>query len=101
MLTNAPNTPPLEALPEQSVPRVPPNGSRIRHLFTVVIDPGHNSEDPGTTGGASTHKKDMVSLIARILKVKIDAQPNTRATMTHDPDYFVLPGAHVQKARRV
>ncbi|WP_413707837.1 N-acetylmuramoyl-L-alanine amidase [Ralstonia sp. Ralssp110] len=100
-LANAPNTPPLEIIPEQPVPRAPSNGPRMRRLLTVAIDPGHGGEDPGATGGAGTHEKDVVLSIARMLKAKIDAQPNMRAMMTRDSDYFVPLGVRVQKARRV
>lgn len=100
-LANAPNTPPLEIVPEQPVPRTPSNGPRMRRLLTVAIDPGHGGEDPGATGGAGTHEKDVVLSIARMLKAKIDAQPNMRAMMTRDSDYFVPLGVRVQKARRV
>ena len=100
-LANAPNMPPLEIIPEQPVPRAPSNGPRMRRLLTVAIDPGHGGEDPGATGGAGTHEKDVVLSIARMLKAKIDAQPNMRAMMTRDSDYFVPLGVRVQKARRV
>jgi N-acetylmuramoyl-L-alanine amidase len=43
----------------------------------------------------------VVLSIARMLKAKIDAQPNMRAMMTRDSDYFVPLGVRVQKARRV
>jgi len=98
---NTPNTPPLEIVPEQPVPRALSNGPRMRRLLTVAIDPGHGGEDPGATGGAGTHEKDVVLSIARMLKAKIDAQPNMRAMMTRDSDYFVPLGVRVQKARRV
>lgn len=100
-LANAPNTPPLDVVPEPPVSHSPSNGPRMRRLLTVAIDPGHGGEDPGATGGAGTHEKDVVLSIARLLKAKIDAQPNMRAMMTRDSDYFVPLGVRVQKARRV
>ena len=100
-LANAPNTPPLDITPEPPVSRTPSGGPRMRRLLTVAIDPGHGGEDPGATGGAGTHEKDVVLSIARMLKAKIDAQPNMRAMMTRDSDYFVPLGVRVQKARRV
>ncbi len=100
-LANAPNTPPLDITPESPVSRTPSGGPRMRRLLTVAIDPGHGGEDPGATGGAGTHEKDVVLSIARMLKAKIDAQPNMRAMMTRDSDYFVPLGVRVQKARRV
>jgi N-acetylmuramoyl-L-alanine amidase len=99
-LANAPMSPPLDIAPEPA-PRLPSNGPRMRRLLTVAIDPGHGGEDPGATGGAGTHEKDVVLSIARMLKAKIDAQPNMRAMMTRDSDYFVPLGVRVQKARRV
>lgn len=103
-LANAPNTPPLEIVPEPPLSpssRGSSSGPRMRRLLTVAIDPGHGGEDPGATGGAGTHEKDVVLSIARMLKAKIDAQPNMRAMMTRDSDYFVPLGVRVQKARRV
>jgi len=104
-LANAPppssSLPPLEIVPEQPVPRASAGGTRMRRLLTVAIDPGHGGEDPGATGAAGTHEKDVVLSIARMLKAKIDAQPNMRAMMTRDSDYFVPLGVRVQKARRV
>ncbi|WP_296229321.1 N-acetylmuramoyl-L-alanine amidase [Ralstonia sp. UBA689] len=94
-------SPPLDFEPEQLVPRAPGGGPRMRRLLTVAIDPGHGGEDPGATGGAGTHEKDVVLSIARMLKAKIDAQPSMRAMMTRDADYFVPLGVRVQKARRV
>ena len=84
--------PPLATEPEPAVPRGPAGGPRMRRLLTIAIDPGHGGEDPGATGGSGTHEKDVVLSIARMLKSKIDAQPNMRAMMTRDADYFVPLG---------
>ncbi len=43
----------------------------------------------------------MVLQIAHRLRAKIDAQPNMRAMMTRDADFFVPLNVRVQKARRV
>ncbi|TAL81300.1 MAG: N-acetylmuramoyl-L-alanine amidase [Candidimonas sp.] len=67
----------------------------------VALDPGHGGEDPGATGRAGTHEKNIVLLIAKRLKKLIDAQPNMRAYLTRDNDYFVPLHVRVQKARRV
>ncbi|WP_043947547.1 N-acetylmuramoyl-L-alanine amidase, partial [Ralstonia solanacearum] len=100
-LANAPMSPPLAIEPEPPVPRGPAAGPRMRRLLTVAIDPGHGGEDPGATGSAGTHEKDVVLSVARLLRAKIDAQPNMRAMMTRDADYFVPLNVRVQKARRV
>ncbi|MCG5075639.1 N-acetylmuramoyl-L-alanine amidase [Paraburkholderia tagetis] len=70
-------------------------------LLTVAIDPGHGGEDPGAIGSAGTYEKHIALDIAKKLRMKIDAQPNMRAMMTRDADFFVPLNVRVQKARRV
>ncbi|WP_438394243.1 N-acetylmuramoyl-L-alanine amidase [Caballeronia sp. DA-9] len=70
-------------------------------LLTVAIDPGHGGEDPGAIGGGGTYEKHIALDIAKKLRAKIDAQPNMRAMMTRDNDFFVPLNVRVQKARRV
>ncbi|MEO6566886.1 MAG: N-acetylmuramoyl-L-alanine amidase [Casimicrobiaceae bacterium] len=77
--------------------RTAPAARRI----TIAIDPGHGGEDPGAIGPRGTHEKDVVLAISRKLKSLIDAQPNMRAMLTRDADYFVPLAQRVQKARRV
>jgi len=74
---------------------------KMRRLLTVAIDPGHGGEDPGAIGAAGSREKDVVLQIAQRLRAKIDAQPNMRAMMTRDADFFVPLNVRVQKARRV
>ncbi|HEV3104972.1 MAG TPA: N-acetylmuramoyl-L-alanine amidase [Trinickia sp.] len=78
----------------------PKPGSTVR-LLTVAIDPGHGGEDPGAIGGAGTYEKHVALDIAKKLRAMIDAQPNMRAMMTRDADFFVPLNVRVQKARRV
>ncbi|HEY2022790.1 N-acetylmuramoyl-L-alanine amidase [Paraburkholderia sp.] len=80
-----------------------PKSSRSNtvRLLTVAIDPGHGGEDPGAIGGAGTYEKHIALDIAKKLRAKIDAQPNMRAMMTRDADFFVPLNVRVQKARRV
>ncbi len=67
----------------------------------IAIDPGHGGEDPGAMGPNGTREKDVVLQIARRLQKQIDAQPNMRAYLTRDGDFFVPLHVRVQKARRV
>ncbi|RQH04187.1 N-acetylmuramoyl-L-alanine amidase [Paraburkholderia dinghuensis] len=78
----------------------PDKGGTLR-LLTVAIDPGHGGEDPGAIGSAGTYEKHVALDIAKKLRAKIDAQPNMRAMMTRDADFFVPLNVRVQKARRV
>lgn len=73
----------------------------VSRLVTVAIDPGHGGEDPGAVGAAGSYEKNVTLEVARRLKAKIDAQPNMRAMLTRDGDFFVPLGQRVQKARRV
>ncbi|SAL38510.1 N-acetylmuramoyl-L-alanine amidase [Caballeronia concitans] len=75
--------------------------SGTTRLLTVAIDPGHGGEDPGAIGGSGTYEKHVALDIAKKLRAKIDAQPNMRAMMTRDADFFVPLNVRVQKAQRV
>ncbi|SAK77002.1 N-acetylmuramoyl-L-alanine amidase [Caballeronia temeraria] len=81
-----------------STPKQAPGTTR---LLTVAIDPGHGGEDPGAIGGQGTYEKHIALDIAKKLRAKIDAQPNMRAMMTRDADFFVPLNVRVQKAQRV
>jgi N-acetylmuramoyl-L-alanine amidase len=73
----------------------------VSRLVTVVIDAGHGGEDPGAKGRHGSHEKNVTLAIARKLKAKIDEQPNMRAVLTRDGDYFIPLFQRVEKARKV
>ncbi len=98
-LNGAPSQPAATvARPSPSQPNAAPVVAR---MITVALDPGHGGEDPGAVGRGGTYEKDVVLRIARSLKEKIDQQPNMRAMLTRDGDYFVPLHVRVAKARRV
>ena len=70
-------------------------------LVIVALDPGHGGEDPGAIGPGGTREKDVVLQIALRLRDRINQQPNMRAYLTRDADYFVPLHIRVQKARKV
>lgn len=74
---------------------------RVSRLITIAIDPGHGGEDPGAVGAAGSFEKHVTLSVGRRLKARIDAQPNMRAMLTRDADYFVPLQQRVAKARRV
>ncbi|MBA3032657.1 MAG: N-acetylmuramoyl-L-alanine amidase [Gammaproteobacteria bacterium] len=82
-------------------PAKPGEQPDIQRLVTVVIDPGHGGEDPGAIGRGGSYEKNVTLAISRRLKAKIDAEPNMRALLTRDGDYFVPLSQRVSKARRV
>ena len=90
---------PVPAPAPAKLPEVKPTPANRPIL--IALDPGHGGEDPGAIGPSGTYEKDVVLQIALRLKKLIDAQPNMRAYMTRDRDFFVPLGVRVQKARRV
>ena len=78
-----------------------PGKQEITRLITIAIDPGHGGEDPGAVGAAGSYEKNITLAIGKLLRERINAEPNMRAMLTRDGDYFVPLGQRVQKARRV
>ena len=98
----AANRAPEPALPSRD--RIPAARAQVKprqRRITIAIDPGHGGEDPGAIGRRGTYEKNVVLAIARKLKSLVDAEPNMRAMLTRDDDYFVPLADRVQKARRV
>ncbi|MDR3454342.1 MAG: N-acetylmuramoyl-L-alanine amidase [Rhodoferax sp.] len=83
----------------------PALSGKTDRLIIVAIDPGHGGEDPGATGPAGTHEKDVVLKIAHLVRDRINATSINgnpmRAFLTRDADFFVPLQVRVQKARRV
>jgi len=95
--------PPVETVrptPGKPVMR-PPGKSENQRLTLIAVDAGHGGEDPGAKGRRGTHEKDVTLAIARRLKTMIDQEPNMRAVLTRDGDYFIALHMRVQKARRI
>jgi len=74
---------------------------QVDRLVIVAIDAGHGGEDPGARGRLGTREKDVTLAIARRLKGAIDKEPNMRAVLVRDGDYFIPLAQRVTKARRV
>lgn len=103
-------TPPAEARPQTDKPQEKParaperqarqNNGRPARMITIAIDPGHGGEDPGAIGTLGSREKHVTLAISRRLKERIDREPNMRAILMRDGDYFMSLGARVSKARR-
>ena len=74
---------------------------KVDRLVIVALDPGHGGEDPGAVGPKGLKEKDVVLSVALQLRDRLNAQPNMRAILTRDGDYFVPLAERVRKARRV
>jgi N-acetylmuramoyl-L-alanine amidase len=101
-----PAAPPAQAAMQTPAPQppAPPSAEtvkRIERLVIVALDPGHGGEDPGAIGPRGLREKDVVLQVALALRDKLNAQPNMRAFLTRDGDYFVPLAERVRKARRV
>ncbi len=70
-------------------------------MITIAIDAGHGGEDPGARGRGGTLEKNVTLSIAQKLKERIDNEPNMRAVLTRDGDFFIPLHMRVEKARRV
>lgn len=82
--------------------RPPEKSTRMpsRRMIIIAIDAGHGGEDPGARGRHGSWEKNVTLAISRKLKERIDQEPNMRAVMMRDGDYFMSLGARVAKARR-
>ncbi len=89
---------PREAQPVMRGKRRPP---AVTRMLTIAIDAGHGGEDPGAIGRRGTQEKDVVLRIAQMLRERVNAEPDMRAYMIRDGDYFVPLAMRVAKARRV
>lgn len=65
----------------------------------IAVDAGHGGEDPGATGHAGVHEKDVVLAIARALARRIDSEPGMRAVLTRDRDEFLTLRERIRRAR--
>jgi N-acetylmuramoyl-L-alanine amidase len=95
---------PLAALLEETSKaqeEKPKPADAVARLATIVIDAGHGGEDPGALGRHGSREKDVTLRIARRLKALVDAEPNMRALLTRDGDYFLPLAVRVDKARKV
>jgi N-acetylmuramoyl-L-alanine amidase len=93
------------AQPPRAVPPLTRRSGGVERLIIIAIDPGHGGEDPGATGPAGTHEKDIVLRIAFKLRDRIDGSSvggnPMRTFLTRDSDFFVPLATRVAKARHV
>jgi N-acetylmuramoyl-L-alanine amidase len=88
------------SVPQAAIPPRKVRGAAVRPII-VAIDAGHGGEDPGARGPSGTNEKDITLAISRKLKERIDREPNMRAVLIRDGDYFIPLQMRVQKARRI
>ncbi len=98
-----PATPEPAPMPEVAPPADRPQADKplTSRMITIVLDAGHGGEDPGALGARGSKEKNITLSIAKKLKAQIDREPNMRAVLTRDGDYFLPLNSRVQKARKV
>ncbi len=68
--------------------------------IVIAIDAGHGGEDPGAIGPRGTYEKDVVLAISRRLASMVNEQPNMRAVLTRDGDYYAGLRQRMVEARK-
>ena len=91
------NTPDMTEGPV--IKNMPAEVKKVGRQIIVAIDAGHGGEDPGASGANGSREKDITLMVAMKLKQLIDAEPNMRAVLTRDGDYFIPLHGRVVKAR--
>ncbi len=81
------------------IKNMPAEAKKVGRQIIVAIDAGHGGEDPGAMGASGSREKDITLMVAKKLKQQIDAEPNMRAVLTRDGDYFIPLHGRVVKAR--
>ncbi|OOF80406.1 N-acetylmuramoyl-L-alanine amidase [Rodentibacter caecimuris] len=69
--------------------------------WTIAIDPGHGGKDPGAIGrNLGIYEKNVTLSIARELKALLDKDPNFRAVLTRNGDYYISVPERSEIARK-
>ncbi|HSW14695.1 MAG TPA: N-acetylmuramoyl-L-alanine amidase [Solimonas sp.] len=93
--------PPVQTVMAQPSPQQarPPMKLQERPIV-IAIDAGHGGEDPGARGKSGLEEKEVALAIARKLAKLINAEPNMRAVLTRDGDYYLGLRARTNIARK-
>lgn len=70
------------------------------NVIVVAIDPGHGGKDPGAIGASGLKEKDVTLAISKELKALLDADPNFKAVLTRNNDYFIQLPNRTEIARK-
>jgi N-acetylmuramoyl-L-alanine amidase len=74
-------------------------GTPVRHVPTVVIDPGHGGVDPGAISPNGIYEKDIVLATAWEFARELAARRNYRVVLTRSTDEFLPLRERVVRAR--
>ena len=88
------------APPTAVMPSLPPAPRSQDKPIIIAIDAGHGGQDPGAIGKTGLQEKEVALAIARKLAKAINAEPNMRAVLTRDGDYYLGLRDRVNVARK-
>jgi N-acetylmuramoyl-L-alanine amidase len=77
-----------------------PNALQAKHVFTIVLDPGHGGHDTGAIGPDRIYEKNVVLAIGLKLRKLLDADTGVRVLMTRSTDKFIPLAGRVHFAQR-
>lgn len=72
---------------------------RLGRDVVVAIDAGHGGDDPGASGPAGTHEKDITLAVARTLAARLNDRSGMRAVLTRENDQFIKLRERMDRAR--
>lgn len=76
-------------------------GLEAQARLVIAIDAGHGGKDPGAIGkNLGLKEKEVTLAISRELKSLLDADPNFKAVMTRNGDYFIQLPDRTEIARK-
>ena len=100
VIADARPAPEKAARPPEKSARTDPRRPGPARVVTIAIDAGHGGEDPGARGSNGPWEKHVTLAISRKLKERIEQEPNMRALLVRDGDFFMPLHTRVIKARR-
>jgi N-acetylmuramoyl-L-alanine amidase len=85
--------------PSRSVRAAHGPGTTGRDII-VAIDAGHGGDDPGASGRAGTHEKDVTLAVARLLAARLNDRAGMHAVLTRDSDRLIDLRERFERARK-
>lgn len=88
------------AAPPAAAETPAPVAARPARKLVIAVDAGHGGEDVGAIGPRGTYEKNVVLEIARELAAQINQEPDMRAVLIREGDYYVGLRDRMVRARR-
>jgi len=96
----APAAPVPKVLAATPAPAALPIATTPARRYVIAIDAGHGGEDVGAIGPRGTYEKNVVLEIARELATLVNQEPDLRAVLIREGDYYVGLRDRMVRARK-